>query len=298
MEPLKQALTYKQQIQRLCDVHNLSIPDEPEAIRILSTVNYYRLSGYGIGLKKNGNKEEYVDNISINTLYRLYLFDSRLRKNLMYILEHIEVQLRTQIAYELSLAHGSECYINPSFFLTRVKRDGTNIHSMIIQNFRKECDRQKNLPFVHHHMTKYGGHFPIWVAVELFTFGNISSLYEIMQKNDQAIISKIYNTSPGHLQSWILSLVEVRNLCAHYERIYNMPLHQTPYLFSEYKKYKMSINKLFPVLLAIKVMMKGNAIYSEFLKELTAIMSEYSDVVNLSFIGFPANWFEVLSFGK
>lgn len=292
MEPLKQALTYQQQIQRLQDAHNLSIADMSEAIVILSNVNYYRLSGYGIGLKKN--QEEYFDGTSINTLYRLYLFDCKLRKSLLYILEHIEVQLRTQIAYELSLAYGPECYIDPAFFITKTKKDGTNIHSMIVQNFQKECERQKNIPFVQHHMTKYGGHFPIWVAVELFTFGNLSSLYGIMQRNDRKKIADIYNTSPGHLQSWILSFVEIRNLSAHYERLYNMPLHQSPFLYAEHRQYAAG-NKVFPVLLAIKRMMKGNPIYVDFLEELKTILSEYSDVVNLSFIGFPNDWLTVLS---
>ena len=47
--------------------------------------------------------------------------------------------------------------------------------------------------------------------------------------------------------------------------------------------------------LSIQGMMKGSTIYSGFLDELNDIMSEYSDVVILSFIGFPKNWLSVLS---
>lgn len=295
MEPLKQALTYDQQIQRLRDVHNLTISDDQKAKTILSIVNYYRLSGYGLGLKKPDNKEEYSDGTSIDTLYRLYIFDSLLRKSIMHIIEHIEIQLRTQIAYELSIEHGPECYMDPAFFDNKYKRDGTNIHTMIIENFKKECERQKNLPFVQHHNAKYGGHFPLWVAIELFTFGNLSSLYEIMQKNNKNNIAKLYNTTSQHLGGWILAFLEVRNLCAHYGRLYNMPLKQTPYLFSEFRQYRTDKNRLFPVVTAIKVMMKGNMLYWDFLDELRKIMSDYSDVVNLSFIGFPENWYDLLS---
>ena len=50
--PLKPALTFEQQIERLKTVHNLTIMHEDSALKILEKVNYYRLSAYGIGLKK------------------------------------------------------------------------------------------------------------------------------------------------------------------------------------------------------------------------------------------------------
>ena len=49
---LKDALTYEQQVDHLKNIHKLVIPSEKEAVSILSRVNYYRLSAYGIGLKK------------------------------------------------------------------------------------------------------------------------------------------------------------------------------------------------------------------------------------------------------
>ena len=58
---LKPALTYNQQIDRLVHIHNLTITQRETAISILKRVNYYRLSGYGIGLKKPDHPEEYLD---------------------------------------------------------------------------------------------------------------------------------------------------------------------------------------------------------------------------------------------
>ena len=48
---LKPALTYDEQIIKLIDDHNLKVPNKNFAEEILKKVNYYRLSGYGIGLK-------------------------------------------------------------------------------------------------------------------------------------------------------------------------------------------------------------------------------------------------------
>ena len=71
MEPLKPALTYLEQIDKLKTVHNLTISDEVSALKILGRVNYYRLSAYGIGLKQNEDKEKYLDGISLEHLYKM-----------------------------------------------------------------------------------------------------------------------------------------------------------------------------------------------------------------------------------
>ncbi len=297
---LKDALTYEQQVDHLKNIHKLVIPSEEEAESILSRVNYYRLSAYGIGLKKPENNEEYIDGISIVTLYRLYCFDSKFRNILFHTTEHIEIQIRTQLANYLALKYGPECLMDDSLFEATVNNEKVKIYDSIIDEFKKECSRQEKLPFVHHHLDKYGGHFPIWVAVELFTFGKLSSLFSIMKLADRKAIAKIYGTKQNHIKSWLLSLVEIRNLCAHYSRIYNMPLKQCPYLFSEYKAYKPDTQseplKIFPALITMKLMLEkvDSPQWKDSYNELVNLFEEYSDVVKLPFIGFPTEWKDVL----
>lgn len=295
MEKLKSALTYDEQIDRLVNCHNLLINDRKVAENILKQVGYYRLSGYGIGLKKKGNKEEYIDGTTIESLYRLYAFDSKFKNMLMHIIEQIEIQLRTQISYYLGHKYGPECHKDRSLFDDKISKKGDSVYDSIIVDFEYECERQKRIPFVRHHNDKYDGHFPIWVAVELFTFGNLASLYSIMKSEDQREIAGYYNTSPKHLNGWILSLLEVRNICAHYTRLYNMPLKQAPFLYSENKVYKRGINKVFLVLIVVKKMLDNNKdIWDSFYGEMESLLDEYSDVVRLSYMGFPKNWKEVL----
>jgi abortive infection bacteriophage resistance protein len=297
MKPLKKALTYEQQIEHLKNSHGLEIPNLDSALNILKRVNYYRLSAYGIGLKKDSDPEMFQDGISIDYLFDLYSFDSSFRSLVLHTVEQIEIQLRTQIAYYLSLKYGAEGYLNPDNFITKVKKDGTDIHSSVIASFRNECKRQNKVPFVIHHNEQYGGHFPLWVAIELFSFGNLSSLLDIMKDEDKKQIAALYNTEPKYLKSWVLSLVEVRNICAHYSRLYNMPLKQTPFLYSEYREFRNErINKIFPVLLVIKRMLADNQeLWDSFFIDLCSLIKDYSNVLNLSFIGFPTNWKSVLS---
>ncbi len=292
---LKPALDYEEQIERLITVHNLNIPDKEAAISILKRVNYYRLSGYGIGLRKTDNPEEYLDGISLNQIYRLYQFDSSLRNKLIHLIEQLEIQLRAQLSNFIALQYGSEGYMNVANFHDKYNKHGDSIHSIIIERFQRECQHQRNAPFVIHHMQKYQGHFPIWVAVELFTFGNLSSLYSIMKPDDQKQIAQLYGTRPLFLRSWILALVEIRNICAHYGRLYNMPLKQTPHIYNNSKKYILpGLNKLFPALITIKRMLSANEQWASFEKDLENLLTDYSDVVRLSYMGFPPNWREAL----
>lgn len=291
---LKPALSYKEQILKLKNDHNLTISDYIYAEEILKKVNYYRLSGYGIGLKKYDNKEHYKDNISIEDLFNLYCFDSEFKNNLMKTIEQIEIELRTQIAYHLAINYGPDVLSNENNFIYKINKEGQTIYSIIIDNLNKEVRRQRNKPFVRHHIRKYKGKFPVWVSVELMSFGNLSSLFSILKDEDQKEISNYYNTDPKYLKNRILCLVEVRNICAHYTRLYNMPLKENPRLYSENEKYKGKQNKIFPILLIVKRILNSNDQWKSLLKDLKSTFNKYQGCFNYSFMGFPKNWRSIL----
>ena len=287
MKPLKKPLCYEDQINRLIDTHALKIDDRQAAIDILSRVNYYRLSAFGIGLKQPENREKYLSGTTIQTLYDLYCFDSQLRSLLTPVIESIEIDLRAKISYHLAMTYGSDGFYCADNFQSKQDGYGNSIHSNTLKRFEAEVARQGSLPCVMHHNRVYGGRFPIWVAVELFTFGMLSSLYSIMLPNDQEAIAQQYGIDKVHLYSWFLSLVEVRNICAHYNRIYNMPLKQTPKLYRENRPYQS--NRLFAVLLVIKRLAKNTEQWQVFIERLVELTKKYP-AANLASMGFPTNW--------
>ena len=63
-------------------------------------------------------------------------------------------------------------------------------HKKLIDNFNTEVKRNKELPFVKHHIDNYDGKFPLWVAVELFTLGNTSQFYSQMKTADKKVIAR------------------------------------------------------------------------------------------------------------
>ena len=300
MADLKSPLNYEEQVDRLKSFHKLIIENDEDAINILKRVNYYRLTAYGIGLTKADNKDEYIEGVTMNNLYWLYLFDSELRNQLLHVIEHIEIHLRTQIAHQLAMKYGAEGYMDSHNFLDKADKNGNSIHQSIIDSFHEEVTRQRNLPFVRHHQRKYDGHFPIWVAVELFSFGKLSSLYSIMKNTDRKAISCVYSIGPDHLEGWIRALLEIRNLCAHYNRVYNLPLKVTPHLKAEYLKYaNRQPQKIFPLLIVIKSMTEpiNSSLWNLFLNNLKKLIQENktNSMLRFSYLGLPREWEQVLS---
>lgn len=112
---LKPPMTYDEQIQHLQTNHGLTISDPGRAKEILKTVNYYRLSAYGIDLLDK-RTDRYHDGTTLEQMYLLYLFDSRLRNIIGPVIEYIEVKFRSSIAYYLAIKYGAECYRDRSCF--------------------------------------------------------------------------------------------------------------------------------------------------------------------------------------
>ena len=108
------------------------------------------------------------------------------------VIEHIEIQFRTQVAYVLATKYGSLGYLNEDNFCSCTRNKNTSDHSMIINELNKEISRNKNTPFVAHHLDNYEGQFPIWIAVELFSFGRLSKLFSIMKDDDKKEVSNFY----------------------------------------------------------------------------------------------------------
>lgn len=207
------------------------------------------------------------------------------------MVEELEIAIRTKIAYHIALTYGAEGYVSPDNFTKKADREGVPLFEKFSQNFYQEIKHQRNSPIVKHHQADYGGKFPIWVAVKLFTFGMLSTLYSIMEPEDQKAIAKQYGTTPVYLESWIISLVELRNLCAHYGRLYNRLLTKAPRFYKDKTMYRS--DRIFPILVTMGRMLGDTSSWRTLSTNLKALIEEYA-AVKLKFIGFPQNWDDVL----
>jgi abortive infection bacteriophage resistance protein len=293
---LKEPREYPEQIRILREEHGLLIGDDEYAIDVLSRVNYYRFCAYGLSLVGPKDKEKFIPGTTFEEIHALYRFDSRLRNLLLALLEPFEIELRTKVAYHLAINYGAESYKDPALFRETRNREGTLVHTSINDRFKKAVEKESNKLFVRHHNEEYEGRFPVWVAVELFTFGMISQLFAIMKPKDQKIVARQFGLqNPNILDTWSHAFSSLRNRCAHNDRIYNAALPQLPSLLREDKIHLIKPeNRVFTVILALKRITSDANLWEWFYHELFCLMTVHPEI-NLPCIGFPNNWQKVLA---
>ncbi|OWZ85052.1 Abi family protein [Natranaerobius trueperi] len=171
---IKKPTTFKEQVNILRN-RNLIVDDEEQAAEVLSRINYYRLSAYMLSFKTN---DRFYEGVSFSDVHNLYEFDKKFRNMIISILEPIEIAFRTHIAYLIAHKYGSIGYKNQDNFRN------ADYHSGMLQKFQEEIERSDEI-FVQHHKSAYGGVFPIWVVIELASFGLLSKIYSNLKEKDQ-----------------------------------------------------------------------------------------------------------------
>lgn len=280
---LKKPCTFEEQINIFRN-RNLTINDEDTAMSMLKRVNYYRLSAYTLTLK---DRDRFFANVLFEDICQLYDFDRKLRNLILGIMESIEVAFRTHIAYELALKYGPLGYEEPNNFVN------SEYHQVFINELNRELERSNEV-FITHYKSKYDNKFPIWVAVEVTSFGLISKLFSNLKNEDKSSISKGYYNIPYiYIQSWLMHLAYVRNICAHYGRLYNKVLTYKPKLADKDKNLCIAKDKIFVTLYVMRQLVKDEIDWNGFIVSIQALLEQYSSVDH-KLIGFPDNWFELL----
>lgn len=207
-----------------------------------------------------------------------------LRHILSEQLEEFEILFRTKIAFYIGSRYGALGHLSRDNF------ESDEFHKAFLEDFEREKRQQSKSPVVRHHEEKYSGMMPIWAAVEVLSFGTISKLYSNMKPNDRAAIAKEFGVSEVFLRSWLRSFVEVRNICAHYGRLYNKVLRFPPRLF---KDVSFSNPRVFSVLYILKRYIDPQNWISQMMKLKRSVLQHQS--IELQKIGFPPNWENILS---
>lgn len=211
MKPFK---TIEEQAAIL-ESRGLIIDDKESALKSLSNLNYYRLSAYTLTLRKNN---EFYENVHFSDVMQIYSFDMELRAALLYLLESIEVSIRSYIGYYHGKAHGALGYYDASAFENEERFQKFTV------DYKKAIDEYGDKEiFVQHHKESYDGDFPIWVLVELLTLGTLSRLFKNLSLDIRTEIckSKFGKINEAYIGNWLQGCTILRNICAHRGRIYN-----------------------------------------------------------------------------
>lgn len=119
-----------------------------------------------------------------------------------------------------------------------------------------------------------------------------SYFYSNLLTPDQKAIAKQYKVNYRVLRSWLRCLTDLRNICAHYGRLYYRIFTASPagIQLSEDKK-----RRLWGLMLVMKEIYPDEKQWQvDFLPSLKEVFREYQEFINLNHLAFPKDWFDQL----
>ena len=279
-------MTIDEQVENLKNI-GLIVEDEEYAKKILNDISYFRLiKAYSLNLKsKNGM---YEDKVTFEQIVELYLFNANFRQIIFPEIEKIEINVRCRIANYFAGQYGVLGYLEADNFVN------PEYHQAFLDDIAEEIRRNSKAPFVKNFRDNYeGGNLPIYALVEVFCFGTLSKFYKNMKNPDKKAVAKSFGIGYTYFESWLESISYVRNICAHYGRLYNAKLSKTPMLYKEYSEVGIGNNRIFGVLLCLKQLLKSDSHWNLFVENIELLFEKY-ERVNIKTMGFPENWKELL----
>ncbi len=255
--------TYRQlvQILRSRGVNIKSGSATTRAIRELEKENYYNvINGYKDVFLASAatatTDEVYKTGVTFDEIYALYNFDREIRIIYLKYLLKIENNFKTVVSHSFSKKYGHENYLKLENFqsgapteLSVLQRIARNHHLDIVKDrnaidkisakenvasvtklfgdIQQEIARQlgKHHEVVTHYMTEHG-YIPLWVLVNVLTFGKVTTFYYNLQEQDKVDIARQFKLSYKELHKYMTMAGFARNKCAHDERFYSIRFSQ------------------------------------------------------------------------
>ena len=267
----------------------MSVPNQAEAVRFLSNVNFYRFRGYlepFVDPLATGPQSVFRQGTTFETVVERYEFDTQLRAMLLGAFNRIEVSLRTQWTYHLTYTLGGGAYSHqqPSLF--------SNGHTKNWHDLSQEYTRHGQANHAYPLLS-----CPTWAIVEAMTFGLLSRWYGDTKKQGRQLIAKHYLLDEGVLQSLLRHLTPVRNFCAHHERLWDRDLKtkmKIPKRMGTFDKPALFFNlhqtgKLYNTLVMIAYLTMSITQNRDWTQEFAALMNQHQNIPQNE-MGFVPNW--------
>jgi abortive infection bacteriophage resistance protein len=218
----KPALSFEAQLQ-LLQSRGLMIQDESKALHILRQISYYRLSAYWYPFLQDKKNHIFKPGASFDAAFQLYCFDRELRHLVQGEVEKVEIAVRTQVIYVLSHRYGPFWFRQSDLFSNPAQHAGT------LEKIKHEHSRSDE-SFIKKFNENYSDALPpSWMLLEIISFGTLSQLYKNLKPGrEKRRIANFFGLSDSVFETWLHSIVYLRNVCAHHTRLWNRVMRIQP----------------------------------------------------------------------
>lgn len=290
----KKAISLQEQIIKL-QQRGLIITENDNATHYLSHISYYRVGEYWHSMQDDKREHSFKENSKFKDVISLYNFDSELRILLFGVIEKIEISLRTKLIYHLSHEFNPWWFQDFDLFIDSKELVKT------LSNLEEELARTKETTIKNHFKNhKDDLRFPpSWKSLEQTSFGSLSKLYGNLKNNIKSkdvIASEFGAVNHTYLPSWLQTIAQIRNYCAHHSRLWNknLPgspklLSNPPYLWIVDVPKQHEFQKLYIHFCIMKYLMNRIQPDNDFTEKLSMLFTNYPNV-DTNALGMKINW--------
>lgn len=225
--------------------------DKEEIHKQLNLVGYYRLKGYWFRFRSatrfvklpSGEEKAKID-ADFSDIKNLYNFDRALRFLLLDAIERIEVCVRTQLIHESAIQSSVFGYLDPNNHA--VQDSDRESPEDLVKKIKEQIKRSKNsTQSIRAFYEKYSDKYPpICIAGEVFDFGTTYRLFKFARTETKRKVASFLDI-PDHkiLNSWLAVLNDVRNACAHHNRVWDRRWAKVPQLPKAWKNFSLNTRR-------------------------------------------------------
>ncbi|WP_271405471.1 Abi family protein [Tenacibaculum soleae] len=293
----KQPLSFQDQLTQL-ENRGLTIKNSAKATHYLQSISYYRLSAYFLPYQQT--KDTFNKDTAFSQIIETYMFDKDLRLLVFDCIERLEIAIRTQFIYAMSLHYNdSHWQDNKALFVNPYYNKIGNLvdpHNDLQNIISKAKTKRTPEVFIKHYTDTYNSpaNPPSWMCLELLTMGELSHIYRGLRNNaDKKRIASFFDVHHKVFTSWLHTLTYVRNLCAHHSRLWNRDLAIEPnrllkpkgnWIGASYQNNK----RMFYFLCVLKYMLNRANPTNTLTKRIDALFKKYPSVP-IKYVGIPSD---------
>jgi len=280
-------LSVEDQIQ-LLKSRNLTFLNEEKAKHLLQNISMFRMKGYLYPLQTDRVHHIYRNGATFDQAFELYNFDSDLRRLIFKRIEQIEVSVRTKFSEIMATNSDHFWYTVPTNF--RNAHD----HAGLLNSINRELTRSDDDQIVSFFNTYSNQWPPSWMAMEVSSFGTLSLLYKCVNAGTcKRDVANYYGLRDTVFESWIHSLVYVRNICGHHSRLWNRNLRiqpVTPRRFAHpFVTQPVRTDRIYYVMCIIKYLLNIIEPGNNFTSQINWLFIEHPSI-NKQIMNFPNCW--------
>lgn len=296
--------TFEQQVNWLQNEKHLIIKDTENAQNVLRRVGYFPLFGGYKHLFRVPLTKKYKDGTSFDEIYALYQFDTELRELFFKYFLQIERHLRSLISYYFCETYGESQFAYLSIHNFNTSRHNHNTVTRLISTLQRAVSTN-DYAYINYYRNTYQN-IPLWVLINVLTFGNLSKMYQVLPQSLQTKICKNIGTvNRKQMEQFLSILTKFRNVCAHGERLFtyrtmddiaDLPIHQKLAIPMNAEQYVYGKKDLFAAVIALRYLLPTKDFrtfkrrLSHLIDRLNASVVHINETELLHYMGFPQNW--------